>query len=595
MSVGQKLQDFYLSARETTSRSSSIAGQLSGGRIAEILDRICVMHDSIRLMEDDSSKGTSTLKGIAEAIAHSSNRLEGFRRIIRQLQILCVSIKIENARLGDHNLGFDTLADDVGKLAREIDERCDNLREWSSRLASLIRGALDRVLGLEETLRRQLGTIIDQMMRNLESLRERYELSTAGAGRLANRYDAVSGSIGEIIISLQFHDITRQQLEHVKETFERLALDCETGKDKRISRGEFLKKSGPAADILKLQRAQLRHARDELTGAVERIMENLLAVAANVAQIARETQTIVGNADEKSFLEQLETGFSSLSEALAGHGRAGREIEEAMGSVGQTLDQMTAFAADIESIGLKIKLLALNAIIKSAQIGEGGASLAVLAEGIQWLSSETCKQTDTLSEMLRSVAGESAALENRRVSDREGPAGKVDAFAGELTTIVATLREIDSGVASLQSCVKSGGQGLSREIEEAVDRVAAHKEVERVIDGVISELDGIISHLEKLGAASGESGGAETLQALASAYTMDSERQIHNTLAGANAAPLRDAGPTPAGGPGEAPASSELAPPMIDMVFPAPSEQPLQREKEAEEDADEFGDNVELF
>jgi len=89
--------------------------------------------------------------------------------------------------------------------------------------------------------------------------------------------------------------------------------------------------------------------------------------------------------------------------ALSAYGAANRELSAVMNSVGDTLQDMSAYSGDIEGIGAQIRLIALNAIVKASHMGLEGASLAVLAEAVHNLSVETCERTGTVGETLRLV------------------------------------------------------------------------------------------------------------------------------------------------------------------------------------------------
>jgi len=599
LEVGQKLQDFYGRTKEIAGLSSSVASLLFGAQISDIIDRTRALNDHIRRMEVSSSKGTSILQGICGTIRSIGTQLNGFYKIVMQLRMLCLTIKIESARLSDQNLSFDILASDVGKLALEIEQKCASLDEWSRRLGMLIQKTLQQVIGLEAALRHQSNIIIEKTMGNLESLKAQHQLATAGAEQLAGRYDSVSRSIGEVITSLQFHDITRQQIEHVQQALDHLASKLETRGSpiKKFGRG-FWENILTSAEVCRLQKAQLVCASDELICATQRIIDNLRGVARNVSEMTAETQTLMGSAGEAegTFLEGIEHGFSSLSEALAYHDRASSELSDTTSSVGNALEQMSAFAADIEAIGLKIKLVSLNAIVKAAQIGDEGASLAVLAEGIHGLSIETCQQTDVQSNSLRSIAISSSALNDGMAPADGRSSSGADSIAEEMEAVLRSLRELNTNILSMQSRIEDEGRKLSDEIENSVSLITVHEEVRRVSGGIISELDSRADCLISLLPESHVSKQSRNLGTLESAYTMQTERQIHESLSRAYSSPEKIEGEAAAYNPEE----QSLSTASHNAVSPESDNgaafQPTGRpEKAGSEEVTEFDENVELF
>ena len=204
----------------------------------------------------------------------------------------------------------------------EIENRCFQLLGSSDSLSQLIGQTLAKVLDLETAQQTQAGIVFDKTMSSLESLLERHALSAAGAGQISTRYEAVSQRIGGIVSSMQFHDITRQRIEHVQQALagldphERSAGNAEPHKDGGFSfGGRRLRPKGPGehlrlvGDVSNLQIAQLHYAREELVSAVNNILENLSALADLVSEMARETFKMAGAADEdRTFVSHRSRG-----------------------------------------------------------------------------------------------------------------------------------------------------------------------------------------------------------------------------------------------------------------------------------------------
>ena len=217
LSIGEKLQDFYQRAGDISKISSTVARLMSGEELGTAIEGFRNVVDRMKRLEGESRRNTKTLRDVLENLARLNRHVDGFHKTIRHLRVLCVSTRIESARLGDRDAGFETLADEVGKLSLEIENRCFQLLASSDSLSQLIGQTLAKVLDLETAQQTQAGIVFDKTMSSLESLLERHALSATGAGQISTRYEAVSQRIGEIVSSMQFHDITRQRIEHVQQ------------------------------------------------------------------------------------------------------------------------------------------------------------------------------------------------------------------------------------------------------------------------------------------------------------------------------------------------------------------------------------------
>jgi hypothetical protein len=127
----------------------------------------------------------------------------------------------------------------------------------------------------------------------------------------------LAGSFGELVAALQFQDITRQRLQHIRQALGGLesAIADGTADDAAI------------AKICQLQHDQLQLAIHEFCGALGRLDDNLLGMAGNVQALAEATCTalLAGSNQERAL-------NAAISEQAAeiGHGlrtaRAGIDI-----------------------------------------------------------------------------------------------------------------------------------------------------------------------------------------------------------------------------------------------------------------------------
>ena len=592
LSIGEKLQDFYQRAGDISKISSTVARLMSGEELGAAIEGFRNVVDRMKRLEGESRRNTKTLQDVLENLAVLNRHVDGFGKTIRHLRVLSVSTRIESARLGDHNADFETLADEVGKLSLEIENRCFQLLGSSDSLNQLIGQTLAKVLDLETAQQTQATIVFDKTMSSLESLMERHGLSATGAGDISARYEAVSQRIGGIVSSMQFHDITRQRIEHVQQALAGLdPHERSEGNGTQQKVGGFLsgfgrirpKETGEnlrlVGDVSDLQIAQLHYAREELVSAVNNILDNLSAMSDLVAEMARETFKMAGAADEtgQSFLNGVEAGFSSVASAIEAYGEANRELSLATGSVGSMLGQMSAHTGNIEAIGEKIKLIALNAIIKVCHIGEEGATLGVLAEAVHQLSVETRQRTETASESLRSITSASESLCAAVNADGKDK-GCVASVGDTLKTQLQALQKVNQGIVSLLKQMNLDGCSLSGDIRKTIDEVHVHRRVDQVIGNVVSGLGEIVAYSRSKGPAEDQADRAERMEALEATYTMQGEREVHHSLFELKTNPV------------EKPNGDAVTPLMADG---------MENEKTGSEpdkaDQEDLGDNFELF
>jgi methyl-accepting chemotaxis protein len=243
---------------------------------------------------------------------------------------------------------------------------------------------------------------------------------------------------------------------------------------------------------------------------------------------------MAGIADQAggSFFTGMEQDISVVSAALLESSKVNQSLCLAMGSVAQTVGEIATFVGDIEKIGEEIKLIALNAQIKSAYTGEEGAALGVLAEAIQRLSIDAIDHTGAVSGILQAIIAVTKRLNEGVSVETSGLETEVHGMVAKLSGLLEVLRLVNETLR--RSLVRMDHQvtQLSSDIEQATAGITVHRKVSQVLDGAVQGLAGIIAQARRLAPASAQ--GA-SFDELASRYTMHSERKIHQTLLGKTA------------------------------------------------------------
>jgi methyl-accepting chemotaxis protein len=181
--------------------------------------------------------------------------------------------------------------------------------------------------------------------------------------------------------------------------------------------------------------------------------------------------------------------------SLNEHNRRGGEnldrTLEAVRQIHQGINTITEITELIAAVASQTNLLAMNAAIEAAHAGDAGRGFAVVADEIRKLAENT-------GENSRQISNAVAAIINaiRRSSEIGGETSVIfQAMAGELTTLVGSLQEIESGVAEL-------GVGAGQ-VMESMNELRSHSLGLRDNAAMMRrETDGVTSVMGKLEEAS---------------------------------------------------------------------------------------------
>jgi methyl-accepting chemotaxis protein len=567
--IGAGLHDFQQRAGDITAIAQDLVNLVAGEEIVngnKSLERIVGRMDFIlRNALKKNEQSSSTLCRILTVLDDLDDPLTGFRKINKVLRMLGISTRIESTRLAEGAEGFDNLASDVQQLYVQINEKASSVNDLKKKLSVVVRQTIDRVKSIEAEQRAEVWAMLDHASSSLGVLAEVNAKCTGVASSITTALKDVSRNFAEVVTSMQFHDITRQQIEHAGEALADLCRRLDRGLDPGIGADDLDGIIGEALAVSELQSAQLAHAASELTDAVENILENLRGIAKMEEAISMEAREMAGSADKSgsSFFKDMESNLTSVADALQRSAVENRSLVVALEGVDGTIEEISLFVKSIETIGEEIELIAINAQIKAASTGKEGAALGVLAEAIQRLSLDARSQTDTITNMLNSISDASGDL----CRDVDAETSSLETEVREITTnlgeLLRMLHKINGDFISLLESIDRSVESLNSDIGSAAAGITVHQRIETVLSKVIGELAGLVSLMRPMVQSSPNGTSPASLADLSGRYTMHSERKIHNEVAAAKN--VRD----------------------YDLVTASPPP-PVEA-------AGEFGENVELF
>lgn len=523
LAIGGRLQDFYLRGVGISSLASEMLGEVAGEHVSDAIDRFEEMLDEmgcyVNSAQKEIERSSATLREILGLLGRVAGPLSGFKKINKVLRILGISTKIESARLGPRAAGFDTLASDVGDLAVQVNEKAGFILARKDELAKAIEQTLAGVLESGAQQHDQVLGILGKLRGSLAALTAINGRCTSAAAGISAVSEGVSRNIGEVVISMQANDIVRQQIEHVEQTLFEL-------------KGSLVADSAGADEVAclcELQTAQLRHAAGELDAAVQTIIGNLREVARKQSGLTKETSSMAGIADQAggSFFTEMQRDISAVTVTLLESSKVNHSLCVAMGSVADTIGEIAHFVGDIEMVGEEIKLIALNAQIRSAYTGDEGAALGVLAEAIQRLSIDAIDHTAAVSGTLYTIIEVTERLRAGVCVEASSLETEVLGMVANLSTLLDVLQAVNETLHRSLFRMDDAVRLLSSDIDQVTAGISVHRKVSQVLDEAALGLCGIMAEARRMAPASVQ--GA-SFGELASRYTMQSERKIHASL-----------------------------------------------------------------
>jgi len=192
-------------------------------------------------------------------------------------------------------------------------------------------------------------------------------------------------------------------------------------------------------------------------------------------------------------------------------------------------EKLFAILNELKDISSSIRLVALNAAIEAARVGEAGRGFAVVAGEVQRLASQSEKAVQSVNQfgqlLLKGIRDKMADIENRAVTLRSAAAGLADSQR-EARNLVAMHRQWDEAAAQDAARIAAELKTIDRHLDEGITAF----QFQDAVAQQISHVRDILLRVEELLSGGDNGGSPDILKELEEMYTMESERAIHRRV-----------------------------------------------------------------
>jgi chromosome segregation ATPase len=435
---------------------------------------------------------------------------------------------VESARSQQCQEAFGSFVKELRKLA----ERVAGLGETISEQTQAIRSPQTHGL---QTIVSSLSEL-DKLARDLEGTAN---ITAAEAQQILDGSCATLEAVeahsrqvalhaGEAVYYMQFGDITRQKLEHVSLALEEAAQAAATA----ASEGEFRVKAAELECVAAIQAGQVESVRAELQTAQSKLKLAFEGIADHTSRLAQafgqSEEPAHGHSSANDALQSLERDLRRALELHQAGGEVQRHARNAAREAEQGCTQLAQCLAQVSAFNRDMHLQALNASIKTAALGQQGATLDVLSMRMGWLYGESNREVEGIIATIQMVLDQA----KDDVADSASVGSPADAGPG-LPSGIERIARVQAEFAQTATEASS----LATRQRTSLARSDAVIEFLKNLEGVLATHWEDLNSLRKdLGSIkSAGASGSQALASLGQRYTMQEEREIHQRVSQAAA------------------------------------------------------------
>ena len=405
--------------------------------------------------------------------------------------------------------------DEIGEMAKTVDDMASNLEAYSNLLDKVARGDLStksNATDEDDTLAKAYNSILislQQMLGETEKLTKAAmegKLSVRGNDDgLMGGYKAIITGVNAIIDSIVVpiqesgdvlkkiaegdltvrmsgeyrgdYNIIKSNINLLAESFESALSEVHAGVQATANASaEISSSSEQMSEGSQNQSAQT----SEVAAAVEEMTKTILSTTQNTTEAAEAARN-AGRAARQggTIVEQTIEGMNKIADVVS-------QSASVVQTLGKSSDQIGEIIQVIDDIADQTNLLALNAAIEAARAGEQGRGFAVFADEVRKLAERTSKatkeiadtikriQTDTIAAVDSMNRGEEEIEKGRRLAGEAGQSlGKIIVEAEQVVDIIsqvaaaseqqsATSEEISQSIEKINNVTKETASGIGQ-------------------------------------------------------------------------------------------------------------------------------------
>ncbi len=530
LDLGQKFQIIFSKTEELkglVSKTSAFSGNKNDGSgIAGVGEFARKSLQTLTGYQGDIQSNLKILNSGSDYLQLLSNMCANTDKVSLLLNVIALNIAIESNRTAESREMFMVFVTEVKDISEQISHVSKELyydskfiREKQLQYQQDISGHLCQL----QNLTRKADKVVNQSVETIENIMEK---SLEALGRASDCSNDINSMVSSIVMGMQFHDIVRQQIEHVVIAIEEAirlytTFEADTGDSEQKVMNQIY-------SILMIQNAQIKSTIGEIDTVYKNILNAFQGIEAKVAEllscVSYSTSERSGEDDDGDLFSILLSGFANLNKLLGDAYHLKRSMNEVAEEASTATEGLLKHVDHVQRISLDLHRKALNAIIKAAHLGDMGRALEVFAHEVTTASNESNTFADKVVDHIESIATlTSQMLTTSDIKDND------ETLNLSHTTSVDRISTSYDDFLENTTTTRNMSTALEQSITEAKSSLSFISEFSDALKIQLNTSEEILS---KINMKNEFSPVMTDITDTSDRYTMESERLVHLSLFG---------------------------------------------------------------
>ncbi len=534
VNLGNSLQDIYSGAEGLTELSRETAMLIDGESNDNILSNIGDFSRSSLSRLNASKEDVSNILPKVETCSVNLKRLYDMcpviRTIAKKLNIVALHISMESSRSRECEEMFNFFVEEIKQLAGKVHEISVKIRDDSEKAKTSQIADFSSIAERKEILNSLADNAHRSVEDNVHHMEGLIKLALKTMRRAEIHSKKISSLVGEVVVAIQFHDIVRQQIEHVVETLKEVSsFFIEDTDGESISNENQTVSLAKAYSILSLQAEQINQVTREIHDAHNKIQRSFHEIGNEVESLVNGMIDLSENTDGTQYtgnpFEQLISGLNQLDKIISQGREMAGMIDRNLRQSAASAENLAGHLTEMEDIGMDLHIKAINALIMSKRLGAEGKTLSVLAEDVTAVSLDSNDFVLDVVEILKAI-GELTANLKHLSEEKDDHLHDDEMHKDNLSNSVDMISAVYNDFMQKSSLSVEQSKLLRAKIFHLESELEFLRSMEDTLSSQRKNINKIIEKITPYIPEDSITGS--DLEHLSERYTMEIERGIHN-------------------------------------------------------------------